>query len=859
MQVMSTAGAPFEMSMPFAGLHRLLLPLLPEFETLPQHHLDVLTVALGMNEGPAPDVFLVALSTMDLLTNRAAVAPLLIVVEDAHWLDAATVAVLTFIARRVEMEPIVVLVAARDDHDDQLDQAGLPELILGALDDPSASALLDAQAPSLAADERKRLLDESAGNPLALIEFARALDAPLASTVPTMVPLPIADRLERAFAARISTLPALTRSLLLVAASDEGGGLHETLSATSLVADRTAALEDFGPAEDAGLVTVSGNAVQFRQPLVRAAIYQSATLSERQAVHRALSEVHDADADRRVWHRASALTGPDQQVAGDLEAAAERALRRGAPGVAAAALARAAEISDPGVRGHLLLRAAELDFEVGRPHQALALLADANSLPLAASDRIRLSLMLEASNQDSWSGPARIAGFVEIASRTTIPAGSEHALNSLLSVAIGCWWGNPDQETRDLVVATAKRVSSSEDDPRLLAILANADPVGQSARLIARISKITPDPAEDPATLHLLGSAASAVWAFDLALGFLTNAVDGLRLQGRLGLLAQALVAQSWAAVHLARETMAVSAADEGARLARETGQPRWALAAELAKVTVAGERGDSEAVEEVARRAEGELLPVGAQAMLSMVQFARGRCAVAHQLYPEGFECLKRILDPSDVAHHPFVGSWALSDLVEAAAYSGRPEEAEAYLSQLESLATKTSGPFLKATLAYARPLLAADDQAEQLYLRALDSDLSNWPCYRGRLLLNYGRWLRHQRRIAESRGPLRAARENFDALAFGGLSDSARRELRASGEVSTGRAVDARDQLTPQELQIAQLAAAGMSNREIGQKLYLSHRTVGSHLYRIFPKLGIASRAELTGVLPGNSPTSG
>lgn len=200
-----------------------------------------------------------------------------------------------------------------------------------------------------------------------------------------------------------------------------------------------------------------------------------------------------------------------------------------------------------------------------------------------------------------------------------------------------------------------------------------------------------------------------------------------------------------------------------------------------------------------------------------------------------------------------------ALSDLVEAAAYSGRPEEAEVYLSRLECLAAKTSGPFLKATLAYARPLLAADDQAEQLYLRALDSDLSNWPCYRGRLLLNYGRWLRHQRRIAESRGPLRAARENFDALAFGGLSDSARRELRASGEVSAGRPVDARDQLTPQELQIAELAAGGLSNRQIGQKLYLSHRTVGSHLYRIFPKLGIASRAELTGVLPGYSPTSG
>ncbi len=206
-------------------------------------------------------------------------------------------------------------------------------------------------------------------------------------------------------------------------------------------------------------------------------------------------------------------------------------------------------------------------------------------------------------------------------------------------------------------------------------------------------------------------------------------------------------------------------------------------------------------------------------------------------------------------MAYHPFVGAWALPDLIEAAAHSGKPQEARRHLEELESLAARTSAPYLRATVGHARSLLAPNDSAEELYQAALEGDLSNWPCYRSRLLLNYGRWLRRQRRVAESRAPLRAARESLDALAFYGLAEIARQELRASGETSRRRTPDVRDQLSPQELQIAQLAAEGLTNREIGQQLFLSHRTVGSHLYRIFPKLGISSRAELGSVLSGSA----
>ena len=272
-------------------------------------------------------------------------------------------------------------------------------------------------------------------------------------------------------------------------------------------------------------------------------------------------------------------------------------------------------------------------------------------------------------------------------------------------------------------------------------------------------------------------------------------------------------------------------------------------------RATLAGERGDAETAEVLAGRAEAELLPVGAQAMLSLVQFARGRGAVAHQRYAEGLDHLRRAFDPRDVAYHPFTGAWGLPDMIEAAVHVGELDEARSWLSELESLADAMGGSYLRAGLAYARPLVAGEDEAGELYQAALGSGVATWPCFRARTLLAYGRWLRRRRRVAESRAPLRAARESADALGFAGLAALARQELRASGETSRPRTPDARDRVTPQELQIAQLVADGLSNREIGDRLYLSHRTVGSHLYRMFPKLGITSRAQVAEALTGIS----
>lgn len=352
--------------------------------------------------------------------------------------------------------------------------------------------------------------------------------------------------------------------------------------------------------------------------------------------------------------------------------------------------------------------------------------------------------------------------------------------------------------------------------------------------------------------MHVAGIAASAIWDQELTLKLVDPAILGLRAQGRVGTLPAALVVQAWASVHLARQQTAIAAADEAYRLGTETRQERWALAAQLAKAAIAAERGEQDTVDTLTREAEAVLLATGGNPLLSLVQFVRGRAAVARQCYPEGLEHLRRTLDSGDPAYHPFVGYWALADLVEAAVHNGDPDLARHYLDRLESLAEQTASPGLRAQAAYARPLVAADDKAEELYRLALDSELTAWHRLRGRMQLSYGRWLRRRHRVAESRAPLRAARDTFDALGFAGLAEYARRELRASGEASHRRASDAWDQLTPQELQIARMAAEGMTNREIGEQLYLSHRTVGYHMQHILAKVGITSRAQLHSVLP-------
>ena len=850
-RVLSTTGVESEARLPYAGLHQLLRPLLGDVDALAEPQRSALRVAFALEPGDAPSLFAVALAVLQLLSDAAGDEPLLVLVEDAHWLDRSSAEVLAFVARRTDSEPIVVLIAARDDDGLALSRAGLPELTLGPLGPDDAATLLDAQPTRLPPAVRRQVLGEAAGNPLALVELPIAWSG-LQDGADLVTAMPLTARLEQAFAKRAAALPPATRRAVLVAALDDAGAVIEVLDAVAQLTGAPADAELLAPAEAAGLLVLQDGAIRFRHPLIRSAVRRTAAATDRRAAHAALARVLSDQEERQVWHRAAASLGRDERMAAALEDVAARARARGALAVAVDALQRAARLT-PTARGQArrLLDAGELAHDLGRPELLERLLGEAAALELASAERARLMWLREELDVGSWSGSDRVRAFAEHAREMTAAGDPELAVRSMLPIALRLWWSNPDKVMSDLVVEVAEQIELPDEHPALLAILAYAHPLQRGAVVLERIRRLAPEELDDPLSMYLVGSAATAVFAHDLALPFFEAATEPLRAQGRLGLLAQTLASDAWAAVHLARRVRAESSADEAVRLARETGQPRWALAAELAQATLAGERGHVARMDAINDRTEAAFIAAGAHPMLSLVQFARGRCAVAHQRYDEGAAHLGRVLEPTDIAYHPLVGAWGLSDLVEAALHLGDRPGAEVHLGRLERLAEAVPGQLLLTQRDYARALLADDAQAPALFDRALSGALLEWPCFRGRLLLHQGRWLRRSRRVADSRTPLRAARETFDALGFDALSDYARHELRASGETSRRRTSDARDELSPQELQIARLAALGLSNKEIGQRLYLSHRTVGSHLYRAYPKLGVTSRTELRDAL--------
>ena len=362
LMVLATAGVESETHLPYAGLHQLLRPVLGRADSLPRPQRDALLTAFGMLDGPAPELFLVGLAVLTLLTEAAAEEPLVLIADDAHWFDAPTAAVLAFVARRLEADPVLLLAVIRDGFETPLLGLGLAELRLEPLDPDASAQLLDAHAPDLAAATRARVLREAAGNPLALLELPRALRSrPHASGQALPPILPLTDRLQTAFAARAAQLPIETRTALLVAAADDRADASEVLAATAHVIGSTATVEILELAAAAALITVDETSVRFRHPLVRSALYHSASLGQRHAAHRALAEVLAEEPDRRAWHRAAAIVGTDEGAAAELEAAARRARDRGATTVAIAAQERAASLTaDPTMRARRGLDAAEL-------------------------------------------------------------------------------------------------------------------------------------------------------------------------------------------------------------------------------------------------------------------------------------------------------------------------------------------------------------------------------------------------------------------------------------------------------------------------------------------------------------------
>jgi DNA-binding CsgD family transcriptional regulator/tetratricopeptide (TPR) repeat protein len=848
--VLTTTGVESEAELAYAGLHELLRPALDVAAGMPQTQRGALFRAFGLEVGSQPDLFLVALATLNLLADLAASRPVLVAVDDLQWLDEPTQAALAFVARRISGDSIVVVGTTRRGFSGPYHSAGLEELDVSELSESAASALLEGSAPELSRADREAILRVARGNPLALLELPAEWRAQDSSR--TEMTLTLTARLERAFAGRLSELPQPTRDTLLIAAVDGSDDLGEILLAASELAGGETKVDALESAALAGLLRFDEVRVQFRHPLVRSAVLQSETVARRQAAHAALAGVVRGEPYRRAWHRALAVTGPDDDVADELEANYRTTLQRGSVVSAIWALERSAQLTtDPSRRARRLLLAAEYAFDLGRRDKVDQLLASASQLPLSDLDRARMEWLREIFDDGIPGDAGRVVELCAMAEQSTDAGDDDLALNLLLGAALRCYWADTGPEARALVVKVANEHTGRRSDARYTDILATAEPILQAGPVRDALEHVVLESVTDADSLRLLGQAAHAIGDPLHAVDFLGRAELKLRQEGRLSLLSHVLNMQILDHLELGNWDRAAAAEAEARLHAHETGQPIWETAIVTLAAIGAGLRGDNGRAQAIAGEADRTASGRRLNSLLALIQLARGIGSLTAGNYEESFDTLRLVFDPADPSYHSVERFHAVMFLAEAAVHAGHVERARPLLTTLEQDALITPSPTLHVQLSYARAVLADDTDAESLYLAALRQDLVRWPWARARIELAYGTWLRRQRRVAESRSPLRAAHTTLNLIGATTWAERARIELRAAGERSTESVQAVHELLSPQEMQIARLAADGLSNREIGERLFLSHRTVGSHLYRIFPKLGITTRGQISGRL--------
>lgn len=850
-QVLRAAGVQSESHLPFAGLHLLLGPSLGRAADLPTPQRDALRAAFGEVEASEEgiDPLAVALATLTLLRDVADRRPLLVLAEDVQWLDERTASILPFVARRIEQDPIVLLASARELPAGPFSDARLEQLDLTGLDDEAARALVDRVAPGLDEVLATRLVTEARGNPLALGELGVAWrDLPVGTVLSRA---PLTTRLRDTFTERMQSLEPGCRTFLLVTALHHGGSADEILAAGGVLTGEARGVADLQQAVDARLIETDLGGVHFRHSLMRAAIVDAAGDADRRAAQSALAEVV-ADPDRAVWHRSAAALVPDEALAVALDGLADRARRRGAVDDAFAARVRAASLSDDvTARGRRLVDAAELAVELGRTDEVRRLLDEAERQELEPRDRGRAALRRRMVEGRAWSDVGQVRDLVDLAVETSAAGDTDGALAAMTSAAITGWWINFDQDRREVLVDGADALHVEPDDPRLVGIVGMADPVGRGRAVLAQLEALPPDEVDDPGLLSTLGSTASMLGRPDLAIPMIDRSIRGLRAQGRLDYLSSALTSRSWLAWYGGDWDLAASCSAEAARLGEQTERRVNEAMAHLVQAALLAARGDTDGASTVLDDVEAFLQLLSAAPILALATYVRGVAAFADGQRDRAYELLAPLLPIGRVAERAVVSQGALTLYFDAAASTGHGDEAAAVLAELAEGAERSGSHAMSTGVLYGRALLADDEHADAAYEAACSSALQHLPFALARLRLIHGIRLRRQRRIGDSRLPLREARDAFDRLGALPWGERARQELRATGEASQQRLPAAPELLTAQELEIARLAAAGMTNKQIGQQLYLSHRTVGSHLYRSFPKLGITSRTELSGVL--------
>ncbi|KAB2346536.1 helix-turn-helix transcriptional regulator [Actinomadura rudentiformis] len=829
MTVMRGLGIESEAEIPFGALFSLLHPYLHHIEALPGPQAAALRGAFGLADTGASDRFLIGAATLTLLAEIAGERPVLCVVDDAQWLDRASSDALQFAARRLGADPIAMIFALRDEGERSPVQ-GIAGLRVTALSDADADRLLNARSPGLAAPVAKRVLAEAAGNPLAIIELGDGSATPVG-------PLPVAGRVQEAFRARLAALPAATRSVLAVAAADETAGLNVVLRAAARIG---AGAADLDAAEQAGLVSFAGDEVRFRHPLVRSVAYQSTSHHQRIAVHAALAAELPGEqhADRRAWHRAAAATGPDEEVAAELERAARRAQDRGGPMAVAAAYERAARLStDSEGRARRIVNAARAAYDAGRPAWAARLAAEG----AASTEDSRLAAeatFIRAQVEYEATSPAADAALaLEAAELITGEAAA-----SMLTEAV---FTARDAGAHDLMLRAAGHLEKLElpDGSPLVFVVEGL--IGW-----ARLLHGEPEPAV-PAMRALVGTAfdgylerlcaafTGLLIADDDVAGTLVDSIAAdARADGALTWLTYILEVVALGNIVRGEFRDAESAVAEGASLAADIGMDVQKAIFDAMAVCLAGIFGDEE------RCAS----PDGAAFHPPVTALAHWGRGLLHLAAGRADEALERL---DTVCRGPArydVLIRAVPDHVEAAVRAGRLELGREHLPAFDRWAEQTGREPVLALSRRCRALLSSDDAAEEHFVAALRLSDGSRPYDEARTRLVYGEWLRRRRRRTEAASELAQARDTFDRLGATPWAARARAELGVLGGPSTSSAAAPHNRLTPQELQVVRLAAAGHSNREIAAQLFLSPRTIGHHLYRSYRKLGISKRIELT-----------
>jgi DNA-binding CsgD family transcriptional regulator len=849
MRVLRAAGVESEADIAFGALHLLLHTELGHVDSLPDIQAAALRGALGLAPSVAEDRLLVGLAVLTLLSDLAEQVPVVVIIDDAQWFDQSSMSTLLFAARRLTEEGIAMIFAVRDG-EHMIEYEGLPQLQPTRLSEEDALALLVERRTDLLPELRRRVVGESAGNPLALLELSRPYGA---GSDPPIGPPPLeADlgggHVQRAFRQQIDALPEPTRKLLLVAAADDLGDVRLILKAAHSLGVDADAIE---PAERVELIIVSNDTVAFRHPLARAAAYHDASFRERLAAHAALAEACDTVelADRQAWHRAASAIEPDEGVATMLEAAADRARVRGAHATEAAALERAADLSiDDQARVRRLCQAAAAARDAGLLKRAASLVERVSKLsgdPLLPARLAPISAAVEF----EYGSPALAAAIFIDGGRRLGPHDPAAAL-SMLSNAMGYVLLCADRNLADQILLTVDVLAPAAADP-LRATLTQAmamvllDRTDPALRLL-HDADVAEWPTGESTRSVLLAAHAALTLGDDQVMYALTSGhVATCRRRGLIGQLPEALLLLAIAELFMGRHRHAIANAEEGMRLVRDTGQVRQLGFQAAILAPIAAIQGEEDRCRALCEETIADATERGLTVAAAWSWYALGQLDLGLGRYDDAYERM------GEIQHRvPALTFSYLADQIEAAFRSGRSDRLEISWAQFGVWARHARQPWARGVVERSRALASPDAAAESHYQRATALHAEGGrPFQRARTQLLYGEWLRRGRRPTDARRQLRMAAETFDRLGAIPWTDRANQELRAAGEdvPSAGHRADPLSQLTAQELQVVRLAATGATNREIAGQLFLSPRTVGYHLYKAYPKLGVSSRRAL------------